>query len=208
MKRKLTTLLLALLATVPTLADDLSLGYCDGQQFEASVGSASAVAVLFPADEFCMYQGASIIGVRIGVAADCAKGVTLFVRSGLQDDNAFTFKTPALYEGWNDIYFDKPYTYPATSLCVGYEVATGVKPGVSGTATVNSCWVLNDNRWQNLASTGTAPLCVDCSSTAVRMPTQMWRCSPSTRLRRLWAPRLRLPVACATTPLMCSPPCA
>lgn len=161
MKRKITTLLLALLATVPTLADDLSLGYCDGQQVEASVGSASAVAALFPADEFCMYQGASIIGVRIGVAADCAKGVTLFVRSDLQADSAFTFKTPALYEGWNDIYFDKPYTYPATSLCVGYEVATGVKPGVSGTATANSCWALNDNRWQNLASTGTAPLCVE-----------------------------------------------
>ena len=34
MKRKLTTLLLALLAMVPALADDLSLGYCDGQQVD------------------------------------------------------------------------------------------------------------------------------------------------------------------------------
>lgn len=161
MKRKITTFLLALLAMVPALADDLSLGYCDGQQVDASVGSATAVAALFPADEFCMYQGASIIGVRVGVAADCAKGVTLFVRSGLLADNAFTFKTPALYAGWNDVYFDKPYTYPATSLCVGYEVATGVKPGVSGTTTANSCWALKDNLWQNLAATGTAPLCVE-----------------------------------------------
>lgn len=34
MKRKLTTLLLALLAMVPALADDLSLGYCNGQQVD------------------------------------------------------------------------------------------------------------------------------------------------------------------------------
>ena len=34
MKRKLTTLLLALLAMVPALADDLSLDYCDGQQVD------------------------------------------------------------------------------------------------------------------------------------------------------------------------------
>lgn len=161
MRKKLFTLVLSLLAAVPILADDVSLGYCDGQQVDASLSSATEVAVMFPSEEFCMYRGASIIGVRIGVAADYAKGVTVFLRNSLQGDNVYSFKTPALYAGWNDVYFDTPYTYPDTTLCVGYAVTTGLKPGISGTPVVNSCWALKDNRWQNLAPLNTAPLCVE-----------------------------------------------
>ena len=144
-------------------ADDISLGYCDGNNVSGELSGVSAVAIRLPADEFPMYQGSGIIGVRIGLGANCDKGVNVFLRDRLDGTDLYTFKTGALYKGWCDVLFDEPLDYPASDLVVGYEVASGVRPGVSVVSDYTSsdgCLVLENGRWIDYASQGVSPLCI------------------------------------------------
>ena len=150
-----------LLCSLPTFADDISLGYCDGGNTEQTLSGMSQVAALFPYSEFPMYQGAEIIGVRLGVASDVAGGVKIFIRDKVGGKTLLTYTSPSLYKGWNDVYFDKRTAYPATDLCVGFETPAGVTPCVSGQTTPNSCFAYENGQWTDLASQDEQPLCVE-----------------------------------------------
>lgn len=144
-------------------ADDVSLGYCDGNNVSEELSGMSAVAIRLPADEFPMYQGSRIIGVRIGLGANCDKGLNVFLRNRLDGTDLYTFKTGALYKGWCDVLFDEPLDYPASDLIVGYEVASGVRPGfsaISGYTSSDGCLVLENGSWSDRSSQGTSPLCL------------------------------------------------
>ncbi|MGI6224199.1 MAG: Omp28-related outer membrane protein [Prevotella sp.] len=159
--KKLYLTLLALCCLTSGFADDISLGYCDGGQVESSLSGATKVAVGFPPEEFPMYEGSTIIGVRIGVNSDVMAGVKVFLRSSLDGDNLYTMTTPTLYQGWNDVYFDETIAYPAGDLYVGYDVSDAVSPGVSGTTTSNSCYTYINGTWKDQTADGVQPLCVE-----------------------------------------------
>ncbi len=144
-------------------ADDISLGYCDGNNVSGELSGMSAVAIRLPQDEFPMYQGSRIIGVRIGLGANCDKGVNVFLRDRLDSTDLYTFKTGALYKGWCDVLFDEPVDYPVSDLVVGYEVVSGVRPGVSAVAGYTSsdgCLVLENGSWTDRTRQGVSPLCL------------------------------------------------
>lgn len=144
-------------------SDDISIGYCDGNNVSEELSGMSAVAIRLPADEFPMYQGSRIIGVRIGLGANCDKGVNVFLRDRLDGTDLYTFKTGALYKGWCDVLFDEPVDYPASDLVVGYEVASGVRPGVSavsGYTSSDGCLALANGSWTDYTNQGVSPLCI------------------------------------------------
>lgn len=144
-------------------ADDISLGYCDGNNVSGELSGMSAVAIRLPSDEFPMYHGSRIIGVRVGLGENCDKGVNVFLRDRLDGADIYTYKTGALYKGWCDVLFDESLDYPASDLVVGYEVASGVRPGVSAVAGYTSpdgCLVLENGRWIDYTSQGVSPLCL------------------------------------------------
>lgn len=148
---------------VAAYADDISLGYCDGNNVSGELSGVSAVAIKLPSDQFPMYQGSRIIGVRIGLGANCDKGVNVFLRDRLDGTDLYTFKTGALYKGWCDVLFDESVDYPASDLVVGYEVASGVRPGVSAVAGYTSsdgCLALENGSWSDRTRQGVPPLCI------------------------------------------------
>lgn len=121
-------LLLSLGLSLPVVADDVSLGYCDGGNVESAVSGYTKVAAFFPTADFPMYARSTIVGVRIGLNSDVVSGVNVFLRSSLDGSDLYSGKSQTLYQGWNDIYFSKPVTYPTGDLYVGYDVATSVRP--------------------------------------------------------------------------------
>ncbi len=163
MKKIYYPLLLSQLFCAYAFADDVSLGYCDGSMVGGSLSGANAVAIRLPASDFPMYQGSTITGVRIGLAADASKGVKIFIRSRVDGSDIYSFQTGSLYEGWSDIIFPKTLEYPASDVVVGYEVNTGVRPGVSAAGDYTSsgaCMALEGMAWKDLTEGGTDPLCL------------------------------------------------
>ena len=161
MKKTILSLFLLLSGILTIDADNISLGYCDGGTAERTLDGTSQVAALFPANEFPMYQGATIIGVRIGVASDVANGTKIFIRSKIDGKNIMTFNSTSLYQGWNDVYFDNSMTYSAEDLYVGFETPSGVTPCVSGDVTPNSCFVFTNGKWQDRAAQNYRPICIE-----------------------------------------------
>lgn len=143
-------------------ADEISLGYCDGSEVTGTRTEAKEVAVRFPADEFPMYWGNTIIGVRIGLGSDAAKGVDVFFRDEAGNE-IFSQNSGPLYKGWNDIYFDKTTVFPDGSLTAGYQVPLSVTPGTSsleGLETAGTCLVFDGASWTDRSLMGEAPLCI------------------------------------------------
>lgn len=161
---KINILLLSLLmSSASVYADDISIGYCDGGIVEGSLSGVESVAVSLDKDEFCMYHGSVVTGVRIGLASDAPKGLDVFVRSGLDGEDLVSYRTGVLYRGWNDVVFDTPVEYPASDVAVGYDVPAGVLPGLSaiyGLESANSCWGHDGIRWTDHAADGSAPVCI------------------------------------------------
>lgn len=161
MKKQILSLFMLLAFLVPAWADDVTLGYCDGGNVLGSVSGGGAVAIRLPADEFRMYAGTQITGVRIGLGTDAPKGVEIFVRESLSGDDILTFSSGPLYEGWSDIWFDSPVEYPAGDVCVGYEFPVGVKAGqsqVEGYGHTDCCWALDNGVWTDYYAKGALPL--------------------------------------------------
>lgn len=145
------------------MAEDISLGYCDGNNVSGSLEGAQSVAIRLGADEFPMYQGTSIIGVRIGLASNCDKGVRVFLRDRLDGPDIYSYKTSALFKGWYDVMFDDPMIYPASDLILGYEVESGVRPGISaisGYTSSDGCLALTGGKWTDNTEQGASPLCL------------------------------------------------
>ena len=160
MKKILLTLAALSMGLAPVLADDLSVGYCDGGIVENSI-SATAVAIKLPADEFPMYRGTAISGVRIGLSANAQKGVRVFLRTSIDGPDILSFKTGALYAGWNDIYFDSPVDYPDGDLYIGYELTSGDAgtSHIEGLTAQNACFTYNGSSWADKSSSS-QPLCI------------------------------------------------
>ena len=148
---------------VSAMAEDVSLGYCDGNNVTGNLSGVEAVAIRFPSGEFPMYHGTKIIGVRIGLASNYDKGVRVFLRDRLDGSDIYSYKTSALYKGWCDVMFDDPLDYPASDLILGYEVETGVRPGISamnGYTSPDGCLALTSGKWSDYTAQGAAPLCL------------------------------------------------
>lgn len=148
---------------IPAMAEDISLGYCDGNNVTGNLSDVGAVAIRFPSGKFPMYQGTRIIGVRIGLASNCDKGVKVFLRDRLDGNDIYTYDTGALYKGWCDVMFDEPLDYPASDLILGYEVETGVSPGISaipGYTSSDGCLALTGGKWNDYTAQGASPLCL------------------------------------------------
>lgn len=163
MKKQILSLFMLLAFLVPAWADDVTLGYCDGGNVAGSVSGGGAVAIRLPADEFRMYAGTKITGVRIGLGTDAPKGVEIFVRESLSGGDILTFSSGPLYEGWSDIWFDSPVEYPEGDVCVGYALPAGVKAGqsqVEGYMATDCCWALDNGVWTDYAAKDALPLCI------------------------------------------------
>lgn len=161
--KKLALLFLLSNLCVSAIADNLSLGYCDGNNVTSSLSRAEAVAIRLKAEEFSMYSGSKIIGVRIGMDDNCDKGVRVFLRDRLDGSDIYSFESGALYKGWCDVMFDEPVEFPASDLVVGYETAPGVKPGLSavdGYCSAEGCFGMAAGRWKEYAPEVNASLCI------------------------------------------------
>lgn len=164
MKKTILTLVLTAVFAGAAFADDLSVGYCDGAVVEEGISSVSAVAIGLSPEEFPMYQGSKISGVRIGLQSEALNGIKVFLRATPDGPDLYTFRTKTLYAGWSDIMFDMTVDYPEGNIYVGYEVPTGVKPGMSQIEGITaskqeSCLVYSGSKWNDLSNTW-KPLCI------------------------------------------------
>lgn len=151
------------LCVIPVSADDISLGYCDGNNVEFPI-TAESVAICIPAEEFPMYAGTKIAGVRIGLMSDAAKGVRVFLRNSPEGADILSFHTGVLYQGWNDISFDSPVDWPEGDVYAGYELPSGLKAGMSHVGPLvcvpGSCWTAEGGIWKDRSAEGCQPLCI------------------------------------------------
>lgn len=163
--KKFTILLAsAFLYSMHAYADDLSVGYCDGGNVETAVSGAASVAIRLPAQDFPMYEGTSIIGVRVGLMCDAMKGVDIFLRHDLSGEDLLRFHSGALYKGWSDILFDSPMNWSEGDICVGYDLSSNLEAGLSHvgslTTVPESMWALVNDKWIDLSPDGFMPLCI------------------------------------------------
>ncbi len=151
------------LCVIPVSADDISLGYCDGGNVEHPL-TAESVAICMPAEEFPMYAGTKITGVRIGLMSDATKGVRVFLRNSTEGADIISFRTGMLYQGWSDILFDSPIDWPEGDFYAGYELSANLKAGMSHVGSLScvpgSCWTSDGCVWKDRSAEGYAPLCI------------------------------------------------
>lgn len=151
------------LSPVSAVADDITVGYCDGAAVQSSLSGTGSVAISLPKETFGMYRGTSVIGMRVGLGADAAKGITVFLKESPESQDILTFHSGTLYKGWNEIYFDSPITYPDGDLWAGYEFGVTDRPGLSGfdgLTSTGSCWVMESTGWRDRSPQGVQPLCI------------------------------------------------
>ncbi len=163
MKRHLPLILALAFGTATILAEDVTLGYCDGSDVQNGLSGCSAVAIKFPAEEFPMYAGSKIAGVRIGLKNDAVKGLRIFLKDTLDGNEFLSFRTGPLYAGWSDIYFDTTADYPYGDVCAGYEVPANVHAGVSripGLNGSNGYYTFDGKEWTDATETTGSPLCL------------------------------------------------
>lgn len=164
--RKLSlTVMSAIMALGSISAEDISVGYCDGNNVDGSVTGVNGAAITLPSEQFPMYAASSIIGVRIGVASSIDRGVEIFLRNGIDGEKYLDFKSGTLYPGWNDIYFDSQVAFPGTDLTVGFRSLTNttIEPGYSGISddtSYGAYMVFANGKWVDYCSQGIAPLCI------------------------------------------------
>lgn len=163
MKRKIILCFLLSMALSNAVADDITLGYCDGNNVSEHISGTDAVAIRLPSEAFNMYQGSSIIGVRIGLGSVSERGVKIFVKDKLDGSDLYAFNSGPLYEGWSDVLFDTPLEFSTSDIVVGYETPSGVRPGVSaiqGYTSSDGCLVKKDSMWIDKTAEGSSPLCI------------------------------------------------
>lgn len=114
MKRKLTTLLLALLAMVPALADDLSLGYCDGQQVDEYAFNNTLSAPLRVLSEIVRRK--VLVEEFTGQqCSNCPAGRTN-IEEGMKDEDHYVMIAHHTGYGTVSLSTDTPYATYTTTL--------------------------------------------------------------------------------------------
>lgn len=121
-------LCLSLLFALPLWADQMYVGYCNGQVSDNSQqisGTNKSIhcAIKVPAANVASLAGNSITAVRVGVNTACPKlpsSVTAWVRTSADGEN-LAEKTAAVTVGWNDFELDVPVVIPeGQDLWIGY----------------------------------------------------------------------------------------
>jgi len=162
--RFLFTGILLSLSLTGAWADEIYLGFADGNNvtssaFPTETGEASA-AILLDASTFWMYEGCQITGLRVGLTSSCSSA-TLFVTTDLSATPLYSQKVKTLYEGWNDISFSQPITFPQGDIYVGYTVSNASLIGCSGDAYPANNWTMHGaDSWQQ-ATDLSASICIE-----------------------------------------------
>lgn len=127
-------------------------GYCDavvGTQYSGA--SKARGAIYIPADVAQLYKGASITGLRVGMAKR-GDNVKIFVTSNLDGVPATQSSFNTVYAGWNVLSFSQPYEITGDPFYVGFSYDGGSGSlAVSNNYSPNGCWVDEGEGWHNLA---------------------------------------------------------
>lgn len=168
-------LCLSLLLCTSLYADEMYLGYCDGEVTSTTsslIGKNLTIdcAIQLPATMVGKYVGNSITRVRVGVNTKCSKlppYVVAWVRTDKDGANLIEKQSPVV-TGWNDIAFDTAIDVPeGTPLWVGYTYPQAdAKISVTSFAGENvpECgyWVKKSTgSWVDQSLTANGSLCVE-----------------------------------------------
>ena len=161
--KKLLIIITITTAWLTARADDIYLGHCDGNIIEGTVGNLSGTertaAICLDKNTFPMYQGSKITGVRLGFGSNISNG-SIFIRSALDGTDLYSQNIGSLYEGWQDIELDVPFTFPDEDIYIGYTCTGSTAIGISGEPDPNGCWVRVNGAWQQYADKITGSVCI------------------------------------------------
>ena len=126
-------LLLIIVISIPAIADEFSLGYCNGEVKTSYGGLGSSVtgntsaAIFLPSSTLQTFAGTEITKVRIGLTLrKNIRKVTVWVRKSLDGENLsegiVDVNNTRIVLGWNTIALSVPYqiTSETEGLYVGY----------------------------------------------------------------------------------------
>ena len=169
MKRFLFSFLFILSWVFQTRADELYLGYADGNEVETSLSdqgfdssNETSCAILLPTSSFWMYEGCGITSLRIGITAN-ATNVTVFLTTDLAAAPLVSKTLKSLYTGWNDIELSDVVTIGTQDLYVGFTAARSGIIGCSGEYEAGVNWVKTQGgEWQQLVGAN-ASICIEAT---------------------------------------------
>lgn len=131
-------------------ADEMYLGYCDGEVSNTSFkisGKNKTIqcAIRVPAANVAGLVGNNITKIRVGVNTDCPKlpsSVTVWIRTSNTGQN-LAEKKKSVNKGWNDIELDAPLAIPeGQDLWIGYsyqQASTELKINAFAGNAVDGC---------------------------------------------------------------------
>lgn len=150
-------------AKVIAAADEIAWGYCDKDAAMTGVGSSSQItisaAIHVPSSQFGVFEGQTIKGMNIGVAA-AVTGLKIFIRETLSGSDLYFQSIGNADAGWNEIAFTTPFTIPEGGFYIGY-IATGkYHIGFSGVTYDGSCHLQDASGWKDYQDSDFGSLCI------------------------------------------------
>lgn len=204
--RSLILLWLSLFCAQLLSAEEMYLGYCEGEITNNTVsitGTNKTIecAICLPASNVAGLVGQNITRIKVGVNPDCPKlpsYVTAWVRSDVNGANLVEKKV-AVDKGWNDIALDAPLSIPeGVDLWIGYsypQASTKLKVIAFGGKPVEgySYWSKNNSMtgWTDKSTNAVGALCVEAVVEGDNLPQHdllLKTCSVSRRNNKLGLP--------------------
>jgi len=149
-------------STMSTEEDEFIWGYCGSTvDTGAGVGSSATLsaAIQLSSEQFGMYEGQTITGINIGVAAT-SYSAKVFIRNTLTGEDIYSQNVGSVSKGWKRIDFTTPFTIPEGEFYVGYSARGLNQIGFSGDTYHDACWLYSGNSWDNYEDSGWGSLCI------------------------------------------------
>lgn len=170
------SLLLSIFCIVDASADELYLGYCEGEiangtdkgQIIGQIGSGTVeLAIRIPAEDLTALVGNKITKIRAGLPAVSKLPVALngWIRLDKSGKNIAASTNHPATVGWNELILEKPLTIADTSdLWIGFSWTQTAKLNVislAGPTSPDGAWINKGGLWNNKAKDNFGSLAIE-----------------------------------------------
>ncbi len=170
------SILLCALNITDTFAEELYLGYCEGQiangtdigQIVGKIGSGTVeVAICIPAEDLTTLVGNKITKIRAGLPAVSKLPDTLcgWIRLTKEGKNIIKSTDTPVAAGWNELILETPLTIADTAdIWIGFSWTQSAKLNIislAGPTNPNGAWVNKGGLWSSLAKENYGSLAIE-----------------------------------------------
>jgi len=170
------SLLLNVFCIANGFADELYLGYCEGEiangtdkgQITGKIGSGTVeLAIRIPAEELTPLVGNKITKIRAGIPAASKLPVSLngYIRFDKAGKNIVKSADTPTTTGWNELVLETPWTITdTTDVWIGFSWTQTAKLQIislAGPTNPDGAWVNKGGLWSNLAKENCGSLAIE-----------------------------------------------